>query len=169
MLPNSRPICFLLSGLMRSPFPTTSDARTKRTVPPISVAAIEIWSRSDPPNAAPRMIESWIAPTIKPPPLSGSSLMPFASQADHATGIAEFSAPHAIMRAATPHRECPSANRHSVTASDQNPPIVMPRRLEPPSRSQSSAPRQSGATMLASARSAPAAHGGGRGGLRWLR
>ena len=43
------------------------------------------------------MMDSWIAPTISPPPLSGSSLMPFESQVDQHTGMAEFSAPQANM------------------------------------------------------------------------
>lgn len=102
---------------MRSPLPTINDARVSRIVPPTRVAVIEIWSRSNPPNAAPSIIESCIAATISPPPLSGSSVMPFESQVDHATGIAELRIPQAIIIVATPHKKCPVESRPNVTAA----------------------------------------------------
>ncbi len=38
-----------------------------------------------------------MAPTIRPLPLSGSSLMPIAGQFDQQTGLVEFTVPQAIM------------------------------------------------------------------------
>jgi hypothetical protein len=46
-------------------------------------------------------------PTMRPPPLSGSSLMPLDSQVDQTTGMAEFSVPNTIIMAATPQSEWP--------------------------------------------------------------
>ncbi len=49
------------------------------------------------------MMESWIAATIRPPPLSGASLTQRLNQVDQATGIAELSVPQAIIATATAH------------------------------------------------------------------
>ncbi|MNE96073.1 hypothetical protein D3C80_1942340 [compost metagenome] len=47
------------------------------------------------------MIAIWIAATISPPPVSGSSLTSLASQVDQHTGMAEYNIPQAnIMMAA---------------------------------------------------------------------
>jgi len=66
-------------GRRRRPLPAASEASTNGAAPPTQVAEIEARSNSSPPNAAPSMMASWIAATIKPPPASGSSAMPWVS------------------------------------------------------------------------------------------
>ena len=74
-------------GWIRSPLPMIHEAKKSRAVPPMKVAATEMWwERGDLRMRHQSMMESWMAPTMRPPPLSGSSLMPFASQLDQQTG-----------------------------------------------------------------------------------
>ncbi|MCU1327730.1 MAG: hypothetical protein JWN34_3100 [Bryobacterales bacterium] len=85
--------------------------------PPTRGAATDNPSRRKPPNKPPSMIDSWIAATMRPPPLSGSSLIPLDNQVDQHTGIAELSAPQAIMAIATPQNSYLTASNAKVTAA----------------------------------------------------
>ena len=106
-----------MPGRSRRPVPTTHAEASRSDAPPTKVAPTEMWSRRKPPRAAPSMMESWMAATMSPPPLSGSSAMPLVSQVDHATGMAELMAPQATIATPTAQIECWPASRPSVTAA----------------------------------------------------
>lgn len=55
--------------------------------------------------------------TMRPPPLSGTSLTPFESQVDQQTGMAALMAPQAIRAMETDQGMCSVASIHTMMAA----------------------------------------------------